>query len=82
MAFVYRYSSLCRMLWPVRSLSRPVGAGHRMYTNLSAVEQNTSIVKKKEGEGVVEYVAPDELVRIYYFIPLTHVVSIHYGLNR
>lgn len=78
MAFVYR--SLCRM--PVRSLSRPVAVCHRMYTNMSTVEQSTSIVRKKEGQGVVEYVAPDELVSLVHYTFLTQVISTHHGLNR
>ena len=46
----------------MRSLSPPMASGQRLYTNLSASEKNTSIAKKKEGAGVVEYVAPDQLV--------------------
>lgn len=59
MAFV---RSVCRL--PLRSLSwsRAV-AGQRLYSTVAtAGEENTSIVKKSEGEAVAEYVAPDQLV--------------------
>ena len=51
---------VCR--FPVRSLSWSRAASWRIYSNSVAEEQSKSIVKKSEGEGVVEYVAPDELV--------------------
>ena len=57
MAFV---RSVCRL--PFRSLSWSRAAGQRLYSTATNGEGNTSIVKKSEGEGVAEYVAPDELV--------------------
>ena len=60
MAFVY--SNVCRRLLPVRSWRWSKASAQRLYA-VSAVDQNTNVVKKKEGEGVVEYVTPDELVQ-------------------
>ena len=59
MAFVY--NNVCRRLLPLRSSSWSKATAQRLCT-VSAVDQNTNVVKKKEGEGVVEYVTPDELV--------------------
>ena len=66
MAFVY--NNVCRRLLPLRSLSWSKAAAQRLYT-VSAVDQNTSVVKKREGDGVVEYVTPDELVQCLHVVP-------------